>query len=180
MYTDDSPFLNFGPSERTKLFGVQLDTWPVWWCVAIYTFISTAVAAYASDSIVPWITNTVQDHKTAYIPYSKWTCLIIIQVFTCYSVIMSVIGLFVALTQVDFMFIRLLADMVVNHYTTFFFLKGKKVNMKQYLAFQRLHNERKEKEMEEDSDVEFDDIVDLCMAKNQLINQNVPISDDNI
>ena len=53
--------------------------------MAIYTFVSTAVVAYASDSIVPWITNTVQDHKTQYIPYSKLTCLFIIQVFTCYA-----------------------------------------------------------------------------------------------
>ena len=84
MLNDSSPFLNFGPSERTVLFGVKLDTWGeytetnlhvtslipsvclyddgvcvfhfrlcvitgVWWAVAIYTFVSTAVAAYASD-----------------------------------------------------------------------------------------------------------------------------------
>jgi len=27
MLADASPFLNFGPSERTVLFGVKLDTW---------------------------------------------------------------------------------------------------------------------------------------------------------
>jgi len=134
MIEDNSPFLNFGPSPRTVLFGVKLDTWGVWWCVAVYIFVSTAVAAYASDSIVPWITNTVQDHTTRYIPYSKWTCWAIIQIFTCYAVIMSVIGLFVALSQVDFMVIRLLADLLVNHYTTFFFLKGKVINLWRYNA----------------------------------------------
>ena len=49
MLEDASPLLNFGPSPRTVLFGVKLDTWGVWWAVAIYTFVSTAVAAYASD-----------------------------------------------------------------------------------------------------------------------------------
>lgn len=132
MYADNSPFLNFGPSSKTELFGVKLDSWTTWWAVALYTFFSTAIAAFSSDSVVPWITNTIQDHKTEYIPYSKTTCLIIIQTFTFYAVTQSVIGLFVALTQVDFMLIRLLADWIVNHYTTFWFLKHKQVNVEKY------------------------------------------------
>ena len=159
-----------GPGAGTGT-GTDADTdtnTGVWWCVAIYTFVSTAVAAYASDSIVPWITNTVQDHKTQYIPYSKFVCLCIIQIFTCYAVIMSVIGLFVALSQVppaparlsaraaelalraraarragaraltaghaqvDFMLIRLVADLVVNYFTTRFFLHDKTVNLHKY------------------------------------------------
>lgn len=125
MVADRSPFLNIGPNSENQLFGVILDSWFKWWCVAIYSFISTAIAAFASDSIVPWITNTIQDHKTKYIPYSPVMCWAIIQVFTFYAVTQSVIGLFVALTQVDFMLIRLAADIVVNHFTTFWFLKNK-------------------------------------------------------
>lgn len=106
-----------------------------WWSVAVYTFISTAIAAFASDSIEPWITNTIQDHKTKYIPYHKITCLIIIQTFTFYAVTQSIIGLFVALSQVDFMLIRLLADFVVNHFTTSWFLKHKHTNIRKYETF---------------------------------------------
>jgi hypothetical protein len=141
MAYDDSPFLNFGPSDRTELFGVKLNSWPVWWAVAIYTFVSTAIAAYASDSIIPWITNTVQDHKTKYIPYSKATCLVIIQVFTFYGVTQSMIGLFVALTQVDFMLIRLAADFIVNHYTTAWFLRSKEVNAAKYNEWERMQKQ---------------------------------------
>jgi hypothetical protein len=53
-------------------------------------------------------------------------------VFTIYGVIMSVIGMFVALTQVDFMFIRITADLIVNSHTTFYFLRGKEVNSERY------------------------------------------------
>jgi hypothetical protein len=141
MAYDDSPFLNFGPSARTELFGVKLDSWPVWWAVAVYTFVSTAIAGYASDSIIPWITNTVQDHKTVYIPYSKFTCLVIIQVFTFYGVTQSMIGLFVALTQVDFMLIRLVADFIVNHYTTAWFLRSKQVNAAKSHEWERMQKE---------------------------------------
>ena len=132
MLNDNSPFLNFGPSPRTELFGVKLDSWWEWWTVALYTFFSTAIAAFSTDSVVPWITNTVQDHKNMYLPFSKFSCWMIIQVFTFYAVTQSVIGLFVALTQVDFMLIRMIADMIVNHFTTYWFLRNKKVDLRKY------------------------------------------------
>lgn len=132
MIQDHSKFLNIGPSQFNTLFGVTLNSWFKWWAVAIYTFISTAIAAFSSDSIAPWITNTIQDHKTRYIPYRPYMCWIIIQVFTIYIVTQSTIGLFVALTQVDFMLIRLFADMAVNHYTTFWFLRDKQYDPVKY------------------------------------------------
>ena len=55
-----------------------------------------------------------------------------VQVFTIYGVIMSVNGMFVALTQVDFMFIRITADLIVNAHTTYYFLRGKEVNPELY------------------------------------------------
>jgi hypothetical protein len=137
MLQDESPFLSFGPNQRTKLMGVSLDTWEKWWCVAVYTFVSTGIAAFASDAVVPWITNTIQDHKTEYIPYSKFTCLAIIQTFTVYAVIMSVIGMFVALTQIDFMLIRIAADLLVNNYTTYWFLRGKTTDSERYRQWLR-------------------------------------------
>jgi len=45
---------------------------------------------------------------------------------------MSVIGMFVAFTQVDFMLIRISADIIVNHFTTYWFLRGKKVDFLKY------------------------------------------------
>ena len=75
MIEDGSSFLSFGPNPETVLFGSRLDSWTKWWLVSIYTFISTAIAAFSSDAVVPWITNTIQDHKTRYIPYPPWMCI---------------------------------------------------------------------------------------------------------
>lgn len=132
MIEDDSAFLLVGPNHRNQLFGVKMDTWFKWWVTAIYTFVSTAIAAFASDALCPFFTNVIEDHKTKHIPYSKFTCLLIVQVFTIYGVIMSVIGMFVALTQVDFMFIRIAADLLVNAHTTYYFLRGKEVDSELY------------------------------------------------
>ena len=173
MYTDNSPFLNFGPSERTELFGVKLDSWPVWWAVAIYTFISTGIGGYASDSIIPWITNTIQDHKTIWIPYSKFTCMMIIQVFTFYGVTQSIIGLFVALTQVDFMFIRLAADLIVNFFTTEWFLRNKTVNRIEYYAWERQQKTRESAPIVSDHETDsWEGYINGDTATDKLIHEH--------
>lgn len=139
MIKDGSNFLLLGPNKHNQLFGVKMDTWFKWWVTAIYTFVSTSIAAFASDSLCPFFTNVIEDHKTKHIPYSKFTCLMIVQVFTIYGVIMSVIGMFVALTQVDFMFIRIAADLIVNAHTTYYFLRGKVVNEALYNEWKNSH-----------------------------------------
>ncbi len=139
MIRDGSNFLLLGPNDRNQLFGVKMDSWFKWWVTAIYTFVSTAIAAFASDALCPFFSNVIEDHKTKHIPYSKFTCLIIVQIFTIYGVIMSVIGMFVALTQVDFMFIRILADLIVNAHTTYYFLRGKVVNEALYNEWKNTH-----------------------------------------
>jgi hypothetical protein len=137
MVDDRSPFLAFGPNDRTVLFGFKLNTWTKWSCVALYTFVSTCIADFTSDSVGPWITNTIQDHKNQYIPYSKVTCLCIVQAFSMYAIIMGTIHLFVALSQVDFMLMRMSADLLVNYYTTSRFIECKQVDEKLYRQYIR-------------------------------------------
>jgi hypothetical protein len=170
MIRDGSNFLSIGPNDKNQLFGVKMDSWFKWWVTAIYTWVSTAIAAFASDALCPFFTNVIEDHKTKHIPYSKFTCLMIVQVFTIYGVIMSVIGMFVALTQVDFMFIRICADLMVNSHTTYYFLRGKKVNAAKYNEWKnthtRGHNVKTSNECKwvvcDDSDNELLDNVDVA------------------
>ena len=132
MIDDESPFLSFGPNPQTVLFGFKLDTWTKWVCVALYKFVSTCIADFTSDSVGPWITNTIQDHKNMYLPYSKFTCVWIVQTFSMYAIIMGTIHLFVALSQVDFMLMRMFADLLVNYSTTKRFRQFKHVDAKKY------------------------------------------------
>jgi hypothetical protein len=139
MIDDNSPFLSFGPNERTVLFGFRLDTWTKWGCIALYTFVATCIADFTSDAVGPFVTNTIQDHKNLYLPYSKTTCIMIVQVFAVYAIIMNTIGLFVALSQVDFMMIRMSADLMVNYYTCNRFMRYKSVNEEMYMQYIRTH-----------------------------------------
>lgn len=128
-------FMTLGPSDATIFMGVTLNSWYKWGLVAAFTFINTAVNDFMSDAISPWILNTISDHKSRFIPYPKWMCLGITQAWSCYCNIMSVFSIFLAMSQIDFVLIRMFADLVVNAYTTTKFIRNKTFCPEQYKHF---------------------------------------------
>jgi len=121
----ETKFMTMGPSPNTVFMGVVLDTWHKWGLVAWFTLVNTSINDFMSDALSPWILNTITDHKTRYIPYSKGMCLLIAQLWSVYCNIMGVFGLFLAMTQVDFVLIRMGADLTVNMYTNMKFMRDK-------------------------------------------------------
>ena len=132
----DTRFMTFGPSPDTLFMGVALDSWDRWWLVAVFTFLNSSVNDFMSDALSTWILNTITDHKNQYLPYSKAQCLAIAQAWGFYVNIMSIIGLFLVLTQVDFVVIRVCADLFVNTYTNLKFMKHKRTCLHKYQAYQ--------------------------------------------
>jgi hypothetical protein len=98
------------------------------------SFLSTCVNDFFGDSLSPFFLNTIQDHKTKYLPYSKTTCYVILQLWSTYCCLMSIFSVGLLMSQIDFLLIRLVADLGVNTFTTFKFLKGKEVNFCLYEA----------------------------------------------
>ncbi len=90
----------------------------------------------SSDALSPWILNTITDHKTRFILYPKWVCLFITQAWSMYCNIMSVFAIFLAMSQIDFVLIRMLADLrvLVNAYTTTKFMHNKTYCQKRAIA----------------------------------------------
>jgi hypothetical protein len=121
----DTKFMTLGPSSATVFMGVTLDSWYKWGLVAAFTFINTSVNDFMSDALGPWILNTITDHKSRYIPYPKWVCLAVTQTWSMYCNIMSVFSIFLAMSQIDFVLIRMVADLMVNAYTTTKFMRNK-------------------------------------------------------
>ena len=128
----DTAFMAFGPSVTAKFMGVVLDTWYKWGMVAGFTLVNTSVNDFMSDAISPWIINTITDHKSKYIPYPKYMCLAISQLWSVYCNLMSVFGMFLAMTQMDFVLIRMLADLTVNTYTNLRFMRHKEYSSAKY------------------------------------------------
>jgi hypothetical protein len=128
----DTSFMTFGPSSTAKFMGVVLDTWYKWGMVAWFTLVNTSVNDFMSDAISPWILNTITDHKSKYIPYPKWVCLGIAQMWSIYCNLMGVFGMFLAMTQIDFVVIRMMADLTVNTYTNLKFMRQKEHSPDKY------------------------------------------------
>ncbi len=63
MIKGNSKILKLGPNEANQLLGVKMDTWFKWWVTAIYTFVSTEIAVFAGDALIPFFNNVIQDHK---------------------------------------------------------------------------------------------------------------------
>lgn len=129
-----SDFIRLGPSPTTKIMTITIDTWDEWTMVAVASFTSTCFNDFFSDSLSPFFVNTIQDQKTRYLPYSKFTCYIILQLWSIYCGLMSIFSIGLLMSQIDFLLIRLLADLMVNTFTTFKFLNGKEVNRRMYYA----------------------------------------------
>lgn len=128
----DTAFMAFGPSPTAKFMGVVLDTWYKWGMVAFFTLLNTSINDFMSDAISPWIINTITDHKSKFIPYPKYICLGISQLWAVYCNLMSVFGMFLAMTQMDFVLIRMLADLTVNTYTNLKFMRHKEHSVTKY------------------------------------------------
>ena len=142
LFTTD--FMRFGPSPTTKIMTLTIDSWHEWWMVACASFLSTCMNDFFSDSLSPFFINTIQDHKTRYLPYSKTTCYVILQLWSTYCCLMSIFSIGLLMSQIDFLLIRLLADLIVNTFTTFKFLKNKEHNRRLYYADQNCNTDSQE------------------------------------
>jgi hypothetical protein len=125
-------FMTFGPSPETKLMTLTIDTWGKWSMVAITSFVSTCISDFTGDALIPWVTNCVQDYKAKYIPYSKITIYIILQLYAVYCNCASIFAISLMMSQIDFLMIRLAGDLLVNSFTTWKFLRHKIVDARLY------------------------------------------------
>lgn len=150
-----SDFIRLGPSETTKIMTMTINTWDEWIMVAVASFTSTCFNDFFSDSLSPFFLNTIQDQKTKYLPYSKLTCYIILQLWSVYCALMSIFSVGLLMSQIDFLLIRLVADLIVNTFTTFKFLRGKEVNRRLYYAESHMTvaDDERHKQAEEMTDV---------------------------
>jgi len=120
-----SAYMRVGPSPTLTYMGMPIDTMARYVTVVGFVVISTAINDFASDAIGPWIQNTVMDHKSVTIPYSKFTIIFITQMWSLYCGVMSVASIALVFAQFDLIMVRLVVDLFVNQYTMRRFLTNK-------------------------------------------------------
>jgi hypothetical protein len=135
----NSKFMRFGPSPDTMFMSTPIDTWYRYSLVALFTFLNTSVNDFLGDSLSPFILNIIADPKTRYIPYPKYICVLLNQLWSVYVNVMGVLSLFLSLTQADFIVIRTAADLCVSMYTNYKFLQNKEYNEGKYRELEMLN-----------------------------------------
>ena len=128
----NNTFLQWGPSDTMEIVGMKVNTWHKWWLLMSFTFLNTCINEFIGNCIDPWIINVLQDSKNEVIPYSKGTCIAISQAYSLYCHLMSVVGISLLLSQIDVLFVRIIADMFVSVFAMTRFLRDKRVICKDY------------------------------------------------
>lgn len=127
-----SDFMTWGPSVHTRFMTVSIDTWDKWWLLSVATFSNACITEFMTDAIVPWLQNTIQDHKTQFLPYRKATCFFISQAWCFHCNVMALFSVALIMTQIDFLMVRMAADLLVSSFTTFKFMRNKTVDPARY------------------------------------------------
>jgi len=129
-----SDFVHLGPSHRVKFLNFPIDTWSKWWMVAIFCMIDSAMWELAQKAIHPWEMNTVLDPKTEFLPYSKTTCLLVLESYYLHGVIIGPFEIWMSLTQFDFALIKGGSRMLMRLYSHYQYIKHKSTgHMKQVI-----------------------------------------------
>lgn len=129
IHEKDSTFLHFGPSETTVFAGIRIDTWAKWSAVMTYSCMSQVVYSVVSNSLSPFVTNVIQDHKTPCDekgPYRSAQAAV--QIYTLYHWISSIFDVFLWVTlQMQYILPALVADQLLSFIFTHRYMQWKDV-----------------------------------------------------
>ena len=119
-------FVVWGPSERIQFAGYTVDTWERWAYVMIFSIVSQISISINVNTLEPYITNVVRDHKTTRLSHPLHGHLIV-QLKTSYDWILGILNTSLWVTlQVQFLLAGLLTDLVVGAIMTQMFMDAKK------------------------------------------------------
>lgn len=121
----NSDFFKFGPNSSVKFFQTTIDTWGKWLCVVIYTIINQIIQTYGLETITPWMLNEVQNKRVHTLQESPARTQIVIQIWYIYMWSGRIFGIQIMLTQIDFLFVVLLSDLIATFATTQLYIRQK-------------------------------------------------------
>ena len=123
--SNDEMKFKYGPEPDREFLSIQIDTWLKWTLIATLFMVDKFINSISADIIGSWISNTVMDHKTKEVPYSKSVCIAIADTYSAYFNLRFILTLHLLTTQFDFGILRVVADIVATHYSAYLHLKGK-------------------------------------------------------
>ena len=127
----DSSFFQFGPSNTVYFFKIAIDSWFKWAVLMCYVICNQIFTTYGMQIITPWQFSIIQNRNIQTIDMPNWQALSVIEIWYIYMWLGRVISIQILLTQIDFLLMILVVDLI----TTFVINKrylDEKDNHRQY------------------------------------------------
>lgn len=128
-------YARFGPNSELKFLFTSIDTWTKWGFLFVFTVINKFIQIYVSDILYPWIVNNVQNKKISIYSYNKFTVIMLVDIYFITVTIGSFIGVYLVLTQLDFLLAVLFSQVAATTLTTWLYLR-KKTRYNEFLEIQ--------------------------------------------
>lgn len=126
LLSNESLSFNFGPSDDRYFLSIKIDNWYKWSFISLLIMIDKFINSVCVDIIGSWISHTLHDHKTKFLPYNKNICYFISNVYSLYFNLRYIITLNLLISQVDYAILRAFSDVIATHYTTKIQINNKK------------------------------------------------------
>lgn len=110
----DSSFFHFGPSTEIYFFKIAIDSWFKWSVLMCYVICNQIFTTYGLQTISPWMINTVENRETPHVGMPKWQALGVIEIWYVYMWLGRVISIQILLTQIDFLLMILIIDLIAT------------------------------------------------------------------
>ena len=120
-----SEFVRVGPSEHLKFLSFKIDTWARWAMVASFSVLDSFAWELAHQAIHPWEINSVLDPKAKTLPYSRATCLVVLQAYYTHGLMVGPFTFWLHLTQLDFVLIKGLTTTATRAFAQYQYIKDK-------------------------------------------------------
>ena len=121
----ENDFFRAGPHENLDILGIQINTYPRYMVLVIYTFVNSLFRTLSSNVISPWIINHIQDTERDKTTINHRHAYEIATTNVIYHWMDWLLYMNILLAQIDLVAIEVCADLTMTWCTTYLYLRHK-------------------------------------------------------
>jgi hypothetical protein len=124
IIASDNPIFRIGPNETLQIFNIAINTNSRYIAVVSFCFVNSGIRTLNHNILQPWIINVIQD-KTNTTPISYNQSYELSFVYTIYNWFDFFMYMNILMSQIDMLFVEILADLIITFFLTTHYVKSK-------------------------------------------------------
>ena len=122
---ENNNYFSWGPP--IVFFTSEINSTVTFYIILLMIFVHQLITNWIYEVVYPWIINTIQNTKETEIQYRKSTCLFIVNMNSLYGQIHLAFIISGITSQISFLMVLVLADLITLSYINWQYLKTKTV-----------------------------------------------------